>query len=185
MAASIQVKRGTTAKVAAYTPLEGELVLDLTTKKLYAGDGSTAGGNQIVASKRGVIDGSSAATGDVGETIEATKSGVAVTSGVGFNAVSITLTAGVWDLTGVLGLSTTDAPITVIALSTNTVSATGAGFPYGTQISLPSIASNQRVPLPVRIVNITSSTTYYLVGTAAFSTGTVTASGYLYARRIR
>lgn len=185
MATSIQVKRGTTAKVAAYTPLEGELVLDLTTKKLYAGDGSTAGGNQIVASRKGVTDGSSASAGEIGESVEATKSGVAVTSGVSFNAVSITLGAGVWDLTGVLGLSTSDAPITVIGLSTNTVSATGAGFPYGTQISLPSIASNQRAPLPVRIVNITSSTTYYLVGTAAFSTGTVTASGYLYARRIR
>lgn len=49
MAASIQVKRGTTAKVAAYTPLSGELVLDTTTNKLYAGDGSTVGGKSITA----------------------------------------------------------------------------------------------------------------------------------------
>lgn len=47
MAASIQVKRGTTAKVAAYTPLSGELVLDTTTNKLIAGDGSTAGGKPL------------------------------------------------------------------------------------------------------------------------------------------
>ncbi|MGL3999860.1 hypothetical protein ACR3LR_08575 [Pantoea eucalypti] len=44
MATSIQIKRGATAKVAAYTPLNGELVLDTTKNSLVAGDGSTAGG---------------------------------------------------------------------------------------------------------------------------------------------
>lgn len=45
MAAVLQLKRGVTAKVAAYTPLEGELLLDTTTKELRVGDGTTPGGN--------------------------------------------------------------------------------------------------------------------------------------------
>lgn len=45
MATVLQLKRGVTAKVQAYTPLEGELVLDTTTKELRVGDGTTPGGN--------------------------------------------------------------------------------------------------------------------------------------------
>ncbi|MDV1094945.1 hypothetical protein RZQ20_22025 [Raoultella ornithinolytica] len=44
----LQIKRGTAAKVALYVPVEGELVLDLDSKKLLVGDGKTTGGNQIV-----------------------------------------------------------------------------------------------------------------------------------------
>lgn len=45
MANVLQIKRGVTAKVQAYTPLDGELVLDTTTKELRVGDGTTPGGN--------------------------------------------------------------------------------------------------------------------------------------------
>ncbi|HBT4785488.1 TPA: hypothetical protein MB364_000786 [Klebsiella variicola subsp. variicola] len=45
---TLQLKRGTADKVAAYVPKEGELVLDLDSKKLLVGDGETAGGVQIV-----------------------------------------------------------------------------------------------------------------------------------------
>jgi len=44
MANILQIKRGTTVKRLAYTPAAGELVQDLDTKKLYIGDGTTAGG---------------------------------------------------------------------------------------------------------------------------------------------
>lgn len=45
MATILQLKRGVTAQVQAYTPLEGELVLDTTTKELRVGDGTTLGGS--------------------------------------------------------------------------------------------------------------------------------------------
>lgn len=44
---TFQIKRGTTAKVAAYTPGSGELVLDTDTRRLVIGDGSTVGGVDI------------------------------------------------------------------------------------------------------------------------------------------
>ena len=47
MTNTLQIKRGTTVKRLAYTPLSGELVQDLDTKKVYIGDGVTAGGVEI------------------------------------------------------------------------------------------------------------------------------------------
>lgn len=185
MAASIQVKRGTTAKVSAYTPLEGELVLDLTTKKLYAGDGSTAGGNQIVASKKGVTDGSDAVAGEIGEVIFNTASGVSITSATATNLTSISLSAGDWEVEAVARADTSTAPITLMWASTNTASATMAGFPYSTQLNIPSSQSNQQVPTPRRRLTLTASVVVYLVAQVTFASGTVTGQGFIKARRIR
>ena len=46
----LQIKRGVSANVGAYTPLSGELVLDTTTYKLKIGDGVTQGGKPIIPS---------------------------------------------------------------------------------------------------------------------------------------
>ena len=46
----IQLKRGTTAQLATYTPVEGELVvadIDSASPSLVVGDGSTAGGKIV------------------------------------------------------------------------------------------------------------------------------------------
>lgn len=45
--ATLQIKRGATTAVSAYTPLAGELVMDSTTKFVYIGDGTTVGGVRI------------------------------------------------------------------------------------------------------------------------------------------
>ncbi|MEN4830058.1 hypothetical protein [Pantoea vagans] len=185
MAASIQVKRGATAKVAAYTPLSGELVLDTTTNKLYAGDGSTAGGNQIVASRKGVTDGTDAATGELGEIISNTASGVSITTATETNLTSITLSAGDWEVEAVARADTSTAPITLIWASINTASATMAGFPYATQLSIPSSQSNQQIPTPRRRLTLTASTVIYLVAQVTFASGTVTGQGFIKARRVR
>lgn len=42
--ANLQVNRGTSSQLAAYTPLSGEPVWDTTQKRLFVGDGQTAGG---------------------------------------------------------------------------------------------------------------------------------------------
>ena len=47
--AKLQLKRGTTAQVQAYTPADGEPVYDKTKGSLVVGDGSTAGGKALVA----------------------------------------------------------------------------------------------------------------------------------------
>lgn len=47
MANTIKVRRGTDANRAGVTPAEGELLYTTDTKKVYVGDGSTAGGNEV------------------------------------------------------------------------------------------------------------------------------------------
>lgn len=43
-ATQVQLRRGTAAQVAAFTPAEGETVVDKTNHRLVVGDGATAGG---------------------------------------------------------------------------------------------------------------------------------------------
>ena len=50
MTNTLQIRRGVTAKRIAYTPADGELILDLTSKQLFVGDGVSAGGVSIEAS---------------------------------------------------------------------------------------------------------------------------------------
>ena len=50
MTNTLQIRRGVTAKRIAHTPADGELILDLTSKQLFVGDGVSAGGAPIEAS---------------------------------------------------------------------------------------------------------------------------------------
>lgn len=186
MATSIQVKRGSTAKVAAYTPLSGELVLDTTTNKLYAGDGSTAGGKQVVASRAGVTDGSTASAGEVGQILTASGASTALTSGVQSDVINLALTAGDWDVTGVIRLIGSGSTITQIIAGTSTAASTASTFPNRDVRSGISLSGTQEFAIPLRRVNVSASTTLYLGLSVAFSGGTVTCdASQLTARRIR
>jgi hypothetical protein len=44
MSEQLQLRRGTLAQVAAFTPQQGEVLVDTTYNKIHVGDGSTAGG---------------------------------------------------------------------------------------------------------------------------------------------
>lgn len=183
MATSIQVKRGTTAKVAAYTPLEGELVLDLTTKKLYAGDGSTAGGNQIVGSRKGVTDGSSAPTGDIGEVLSVTGTSTSLTTATVASLCSLTLSPGDWEVNSV-ATCTSSAGMTSITTGANTSSTVIQQFPNRLQILTAFATGSQIIPSVRQRFKVSASTVIYFNISAGFSSGTVSAQGYIEARRI-
>ncbi|MEB6223709.1 hyaluronate lyase N-terminal domain-containing protein [Pantoea anthophila] len=184
MASSVQIKRGTTAKVAAYTPLEGELVLDLTTKKLYAGDGTTVGGNQIFGSRKGVTDGSSAATGDIGEVMQSTTLTTSMTNATSINLATITLTPGDWELTGVVSIRPSSATLTQVIAGMSTTTAATPVFPNRSVVSSSSSQVQEFNTPSVRYI-LSAPTTIYLVASAGFTSGTVTGDGYLKARRVR
>ena len=44
---ALQIRRGTDAERTGITPIAGELIFTTDTKKLYVGDGTTVGGNQV------------------------------------------------------------------------------------------------------------------------------------------
>ena len=189
MATSIQIKRGTTAKVAAYTPLEGELVLDLSSNKLYAGDGATAGGKPVVASKKGVTDASNAIAGELGEYLSIeTGTSTAITAATTTNVTSLSLTPGDWDVSGYIRFLP-DSGITIsgfVAGPTATSAATPAPV---NRIYLPityAAGVGPLMPLGRNRFNVSANTTIYLTVNATFGgTGACNVQGALHARRVR
>lgn len=128
--------------------------------------------------RKGVTDGSDAAAGDIGEYLTATSGAVALSNGVTTNVVSLSLTAGDWDVAG--GMAFTAG------------SGTHNGFGAGitsidafTTATFPSVAINQMMPTGTRRVNVTTTTTVWAVGVAYFGGGAMTATGSIRARRAR
>lgn len=147
----------------------------------------------LLAAIRGVIDGSGAAAGDVGEVIKASVtsgSPVSLTNNVFANMTSITLTAGDWDVNASFnfggGASTA---VTRLLGNISEISATfdstpGRNYdiavhsgetPFGVQNPTANIA-------PVQI-NVASTTTIYAVAFALFTVSTCNVFGLLRARR--
>lgn len=91
MAASLQLKGGTAAKVAAYTPLAREVVIDTDNWRLVIGDGTTAGGKALTVA--------SAAKWTTARTFTFTGAATGSANSVDGSAdVSIALTLGAVDL---------------------------------------------------------------------------------------
>ena len=143
----------------------------------------------------GVTDGSSAGAGVVGEEL---RSAVAVGSAIAlttteFNDVtSLSITAGDWDLYGVVCFTTGGA-----LTATNFVagfSTTSGNFSTGltqgdnridSPLSPVSASSDTCLTLPQYRITISSTTTYYLKCASTFAAGSVSAYGRISARRRR
>lgn len=131
----------------------------------------------------------SASAGYVGEYVTsqiAYASRTSISNSTSTSLTSISLTAGDWDVWGNVyytptigllnaasGISTTNNTLPDNSLTTG-ISAATAIFLNGTALIAPTVR-----------VSISSTTTVYVVGFAAFSAGTCTQSGYISARRVR
>jgi len=137
----------------------------------------------------GVTDGSNALAGTVGEfvysAVVASASGL--TSGTPTNVTSISLTAGDWDVQGAISFNQNTGTSATYAIgSVTTTSATNPGLTYETFIAVTELtASAFSCPVPSLRVNVTTTTTVYLVGQCNFSGGTIGAGGFIRARRVR
>ena len=153
-------------------------------------------GAWVVASANqnlGVIDGSVAAAGYIGQVITssvAIGSATSLTTATDKTITSISLTPGDWMVSGNIGFiaATTTVPTKLTASisatnNTQAISPNDGGFAQ-IQATLGTASTNVLTTSPMRI-NITSTTTYYLVGTATFTVSTLTAYGSITARRFR
>lgn len=107
-----------------------------------------------------------------------------MTSGTAFNTTSISLTAGDWDVWGFTGVSNTGA--TTYTFFSTGISVTNSVL--GGQVmsmNLNIAGATYNFVAPMLRINIASTTTVFLVGTATFTGGSPTASGAIYARRAR
>jgi len=161
--------------------------------------GASSGSFPITASATGspqyggTVTNDNAPAGSVGEFISSTVAspGSAITSGVGANITSISLTAGDWDVGGqCVGVPAGTTTQSQLFCSVGTTSATGnltAGFFFlGNGVGLTGAAQNSwTMNTPVARFSLASTTTVFLVVQNTFGTSTETAWGIIRARRVR
>lgn len=131
-----------------------------------------------------------AAAGIVGEYISNSNStGVALTSNTPINIVSISLTAGDWDVEASMNITpaaTTNVTFTQAGISPVSATLQTLGSGYGS-IAMPISYTGIGMTMPIMTsrVSIATTTTIYLVISANFTTSTANGYGYLRARRVR
>jgi parallel beta-helix repeat protein len=156
---------------------------------------AASGANTDITSLAGTATNDNAAAGKIGEYFESevlVGSAVSLTSTVGADVTSLSLTAGDWDVWGNVAFNVNAATVvTNIQGAINTTSATVPTRPGKgavTLIQFPSPAAGatlQEFFVGQRRLSLSATTTVYLVASSNFSTNTNAAYGILCARRAR
>lgn len=141
----------------------------------------------------GTTAGDNAAAGIVGEALQsqiASGSALTLTSGTPLNVTSITLTAGDWEVSGVVQFTT--AASTSVTNVVGSISSTSATLDVtrltGGQVAAVIPGANTGAfnhPLNPTRFNVTTSTTVFLVAQATFTVAALTTFGTIRARRVR
>lgn len=132
--------------------------------------------------------------GNVGEYVAANlgnASAITLSNNTPATVISISLTAGDWDVTGVVGFNPGGSTVVtqyLAALSTTTNATPGPDSGMQIEVSFPSASTFAQatiLPVPVSRISIASTTTVYLVADSLFSTSSCLAWGNIRARRVR
>lgn len=138
-------------------------------------NGSQVNGPLSSSIVQGTTAGGNATAGYIGEFISANSSSIApVTTGVFVTIASISLTAGDWDVEGQGQMSTGSTTAATgyscaISLNPTSIDTAGSG---GVNQSFYTLAASSSYLLPTgkRRINVSSTTTVYLVGSLTFAT---------------
>lgn len=138
----------------------------------------------------GRTDGGSANPGNIGEVISATGTSVSLTSGIPANLCSISLTAGIWDVTGACLFSGTGSTtVQQMTVAFNTTSATLPASSDDSYIRLTSSLSagqaDNKIAAGTKRFRFSSTTTVFFVIQATFGVSTLTGSGTINAHRVQ
>ena len=140
----------------------------------------------------GTATNDNAAAGYVGEYTSAAVaagSAVALTTATTANVTSISLTAGDWDVSGIVQYTPTGTTsVTQLTQGSSSTTATlGAQGTFSKFVTAANVlgAVDPAWNLPVTRLSLASTTTIYLVANATFTVSTLTAYGIISARRVR
>lgn len=143
---------------------------------------------------RGTATNDSAATGFVGEAVRSAVADSAAVSMTGSDqytdVTSISLTAGDWDVTGVIGFTANGATVNECRIGISSTSGnSGTGLSFGDNVvstgAQPTASTDSAGYIPQYRVSISSTTTYYLKARMNYSVATPKAYGRISARRRR
>lgn len=137
----------------------------------------------------GVVNGSNAPSGQIGEVVTAQQLiAQNLTSATALNLSSISLTAGDWDVDGDVFYQASALVVSnfVCGVNLTTLTIPAVGTPGRAQI-VGTVNNFVQACFPTgRLrVNVSTTTTVYLVVSATFGSGTCTAQGTIQARRMR
>jgi hypothetical protein len=134
----------------------------------------------------GTTTNDNAAAGKVGEFISSivAVSSVSLSNATPKDITSISLTAGDWDVWGNIWF-TISASATVLESWTSQSSATLPAFNLINAVTTAAGLSNCGIPSPYARYSLSGTTTIFLSGAANFSSGTASAGGGIFARRVR
>lgn len=192
----VLVGENTSSITALAVGTNGQLLLGSTGADpafgTMSGDGSiTSGGVLTVSQVHGVASNTAAGAGIVGELISSTVlvgAAVALTTGVAANVTSISLTAGDWDVWGTVAFNpagTTTQTALAGGISTTTVTlptSPGSGALVSFALPFTTGAANT-FPVGSTQLLLSGTTTVYLVAQAGFAVSTMSAYGFIGARR--
>ena len=141
----------------------------------------------------GVTDASDAAAGKIGEEVRssvASASAVTLTTNQYSDVTSVSLTAGDWDVSGMVSFTGGAVTGTQFSAGFGTASgnsATGlvAGDNLVTTLGAPGVGIDPGMAIPQYRINVSSTTIIYLKAFALFTLGTAKAYGRISARRRR
>jgi len=144
--------------------------------------------------QNGTATNDDAAAGEVGEYIEnvlAAVSATSVTTVTPKTICQITLTAGDWDVSGMVnGLTATTTSVTGYggSLSTTTNALDTSPGKFSQVLSgafVPGNSATLGIPFPAMRFSVNTNTTVFLVAYMTFTASTMTAYGIIRARRVR
>ena len=169
-------------------PKAGTPLVTLPTTGTQSGNGTN--GTRPWEGVKGTSTNNNATAGEVGELLTnqlASGSATALVTATAKTVVSLTLTPGDWDITGVLDFSLAGATTSSLRAGINsTTNAFGAQDTFvNTPLVVTALTDTCGKVVPVMRVSIAANTTYHLVGQATFTAGAVTAYGTIRARRVR
>lgn len=167
-------------------------------KPLWGNSGGISTSGEFLGAIRGVSDTSNALAGQVGEYVESSVpfgSAIALTDNTNVNVTSISLTPGDWEVGGVSGFSVVASAgaQVLVDFQAGASSASGAFDSDRHNSRIYNYAStnqagnaNQLFPIPTNRRSFSTPTTFYLVAKSGFGgTGSVSAYGTIWARRMR
>jgi hypothetical protein len=142
---------------------------------------------------RGTTTNDSAATGAIGQVIESTVlvgAAVSLSNGASKTVTSISLTAGDWDVWGVVGFSPNGATTVsgiqgAVNTTTDTLPTAPGDGAIAALFATLTTGFAQYLPVGSRRVSISATTTIYLIANSSFLVNTMAAFGYIGARRRR
>lgn len=185
------------ALTGASTPLAGTEVLPIVqsgaTVKV-AVTNLTAGRDISVLGIVGTTTNNNATAGSVGEYVSSTVgpgSLIALTSPTAANITSISLTAGDWDVAGIVGFGGISGTSVVAFVGANASESSGGISPsIGIQVLMNgstqiSTVADMTAALPVYRYSFAITTTMFLVARANYTSGSIGAYGTISARRVR